>query len=215
MRFSGSRKWPSPCRSSKIVSTTRRGSSLTGRRPLHESVHAVVANRGKAQSLIKTARRTPQLNVYAHALSGFFRFVQERLHELGAQALVPRFGNEGDVDDADFVRAPVDVETADRSPITLDDIEIRILESLSIMAMLRVELLRYEGLFLLRRPRRVRQLSRSRARVEPTQERVVFSRDRAKFDTHLFTLTRKGVGKSDTSQNPCKSKRPRTCANAA
>jgi hypothetical protein len=117
----------------------RRASTSIGT-PLQEVVDAVLADAPKAEALVQAHRRVHLLDVDAHALA----FGRGALHQRGQQGVAPAMpacrGQQGDIDDAQLVATPVQVQAADRRARVFDHEELGIAVVRGVVLMLGMEL---------------------------------------------------------------------------
>jgi hypothetical protein len=137
--------------------------------------------RPKAEALVQAHRRVHLLDVDAHALA----FGRGALHQRGQQGVAPAMpacrGQQGDIDDAQLVATPVQVQAADRRARVFDHEELGIAVVRGVVLMLGMELEAQESGLARFVPIGLRQFLDARAGVDALQQGQVGSVDRTKL----------------------------------
>ena len=92
--------------------------------PFHEEIDAVVVQRGKAKPLVQVLGAVEFFHVDAKGFVTTGCLSQESLQNGGADAGLPVFWQERDIDPKYFIRSPFDVESPNWAVMAEDDSEV-------------------------------------------------------------------------------------------
>lgn len=158
----------------------KRGEVL--RRFLHQQVDRTGFNDREAKPLVKSQGRIESLYMQAYRFAGDAGFAQDVLDKAGAEASAAVRRQQRDVNDAEFIGQPGQIQSANGVSVEQDDQKVGGGELLLIVLVLGVELHLEKGAFLRIAPVHQGQFLRARAGIDFAEECSVVRLDGTKCE---------------------------------